>query len=133
MDDVFVGSLMSSPVHTVTADTTLRNAGNVMLDNRIGSVIVVDDDDHLDGIVTATEFIRIIADGPPDPNVTVGAVMSTEVITTTADVSIQTAADLMIEHGFQHIPIIDDGDVIGLLSSTDLTAYLSSLRDPSPS
>lgn len=133
MDDVFVGSLMSSPVFTVTADTSLRHTGNLMLDNSIGSVIVVDDDDQLEGIVTATEFIRIVADGNPDPDATVGTTMTTELITTTANDPIQTAADLMIEHGFQHLPVIDDGEVIGLLSSTDLTAYLSSLRDPSPS
>lgn len=133
MDDVFVGSLMSSPVFTVTADTSLRHTGNLMLDNSIGSVIVVDDDDQLEGIVTATEFIRIVADGNPDPDATVGTTMTTELITTSANEPIQTAADLMIEHGFQHLPVIDDGEVIGLLSSTDLTAYLSSLRDPSPS
>lgn len=133
MDDVFVGSLMSSPVHTVTADTSLRNAGNLMLDNSIGSVLIVDDDHQLEGIVTATEFIRIIADGNPDPDATVGTLMTTELITTTANEPIQTAADLMIEHGFQHLPVIDDGEVIGLISSTDLAAYLSSLRDPSPS
>ena len=133
MDDVFAGSLMSAPVYTVTADTSLRNAGNLMLDNGIGSVIIVDDDDQLEGIVTATEFIRIIAEGDPDPDATVGTVMTTEVITTTADEPIQTVADLMISHGFQHLPILEDGEVIGLISSTDLAAYLSSLREPSPS
>ncbi len=133
MDDVFAGSLMSSPVHTVTADTSLRDAGELMLDNNIGSVVIVDDDGQLEGIVTATEFIRIIADGDPDPDATVGTVMTTELITTTADESIQTVADLMIKHGFQHLPIIEDGEVIGLISSTDMAAYLSSLRDPSPS
>lgn len=133
MDDVFAGSLMSSPVHTVTADTSLRDAGELMLDNNIGSVVIVDGDGQLEGIVTATEFIRIIADGDPDPDATVGTVMTTELITTTADESIQTVADLMINHGFQHLPIIEDGEVIGLISSTDMAAYLSSLRDPSPS
>ena len=133
MDDVFAGSLMSSPVHTVTADTSLRDAGELMLDNNIGSVVIVDGDGQLEGIVTATEFIRIIADGDPDPDATVGTVMTTELITTTADEPIQTVADLMINHGFQHLPIIEDGEVIGLISSTDMAAYLSSLRDPSPS
>ena len=132
MDDVFVGSLMSSPVITVTADTSLRNAGNLMLDNSIGSVLIVDDDDQLEGIVTATEFIRIIADGDPGPDATVGTVMTTELTTTTANEPIQTVADLMIEHGFQHLPVIDEGEVVGLISSTDLAAYLSSLREPSP-
>ena len=132
MEDVFAGSLMSSPVYTVTADTSFRNAGNVMLENSIGSVIIVDDDDQLEGIVTATEFIEVIAKGNSDPDTTVGTVMTTELITTTANDSIQTVADLMIEHGIQHLPVIEDGAVIGLISSTDMAADLSSLRDPSP-
>lgn len=133
MDDVFVGSLMSSPVHTVGVDTSLRNAGRTMLDHGIGSVIIVDDDGRLEGILTATDFIGIIAEGNPDPNATVGASMSTDIITTTANKSIRTVADLMIEYGFHHVPVVDEEQVIGVITTTDLTAYLSNREDPSPS
>lgn len=133
MDDVFVGSLMSSPVHTVGADTSLQNAGRMMLDHGIGSVIVVDDGDQLEGILTATDFIRIIAEGALDPDVTVGTSMSTDLTTTTANESIQSVADLMIKYGFHHVPVIDEGQVIGVITTTDLTAYLSNRQEPSPS
>ena len=133
MDDVFVGSLMSSPVHTVGTDTSLQNAGQMMLDNGIGSVVVVDDTEQLEGILTATDFIRRVAEGDPDPNATVDTSMSTDVTTTTAAESIQRVADLMIEHGFQHVPVVDEGEVIGVITTTDLTAYLSSREEPSPS
>lgn len=132
MDDVFVGSLMSSPVHTVGTDTPLRNAGRVMLDHGIGSVIVVDDD-QLEGILTATDFIRIIAEGDPDPNAAVGTFMSTDVTTTTANESIRSVADLMLEYGFHHVPVVNEEQVIGVITTTDLTAYLSSREEPSPS
>jgi CBS domain-containing protein len=125
MDDVFVGSLMSSPVYTVSDDTSLQNAGELMRQHDIGSVIVVDDDEHLEGILTATDFIQVIADGNPDPNATVATAMSTEVITTTADEAIQTIADMLIEHGFHHVPVVDGEAVIGVITTTDLTAYLS--------
>lgn len=132
MDNVLVGSLMSSPVHTVGTDTPPRNAGRMMLDHGIGSVIVVDDD-QLEGILTATDFIRIIAEGDPDPNATVGTFMSTDVITTTANESIRSVADLMLEYGFHHVPVVDEERVIGVITTTDLTAYLSSREEPSPS
>lgn len=125
MDDVFVGSLMSSPVRTVRDGTSLQNAGEIMREHDIGSVIVVDDDDRLEGILTATDFIQVIADGNPDPNATVATAMSTDVITTTADESIQTVADMIIEHGFHHVPVVDGESVIGVITTTDLTAYLS--------
>lgn len=133
MDDVFVGSLMSSPVYTVSNDTSLQNAGETMREHEIGSIIVVGDDDHLEGIITATDFIHVVAEGDPDPNATVASVMSTEVITTTASESVQTAANIMIEHGFDHLPVIDGEAVIGVITTTDLTAYLSTTEEPSPS
>lgn len=134
MDDVFVGSLMSSPVHTVGVDTSLQEAGGMMLEHGIGSVIVIDDTNRLDGILTATDFVRTIAEGEGEPDTTVAAAMSTEITTTTANASIRTTADLMIEHGFHHLPVVDETDgVIGVITTTDLTAYLSHRQDPSPS
>ncbi|WP_435362179.1 CBS domain-containing protein [Haloarchaeobius sp. DFWS5] len=131
MDDVFAGSLMSSPVHTVSTDTSLRDAGRLMLEHAIGSVIVVGDDEQLEGILTATDFVGVIADGDPNPNATVGASMTADVITTTVNEPIRSVADLMIEHGFHHVPVIDDGVVIGVITTTDLTAYISHGEAPS--
>ena len=132
MDDVFVGSLMSSPVHTVGADTSLRDAGRLMLERGIGSVIVVDHDDQLEGILTTTDFIRVIAEGDSNPNATIEKSMSTDVITITANEPIRSAADLMLEYGFHHVPVLDDREVIGVITTTDLTAYLSHGEEPSP-
>ena len=132
MDDVFVGSLMSSPVHSVSEDTTLQDAGEIMREHDIGSVIVVGEHDHLKGILTATDFIHVVAEGDPDPTATVATSMSTNVITTTASESIQTVADMMIDQGFDHIPVVDGEAVIGVITTTDLTAYLSTTQDPSP-
>lgn len=81
----------------------------------------------------ATDFVRIIAEGDPDPDATVGTSMSTDITTTTANESIQGVADLMIKYGFHHVPVVDEGQVIGVIMTTDLTAYLSSREEPSPS
>lgn len=134
MDDVFVGSLMSSPVYTVGVDASLRDAGELMLEHGIGSVIVSDDNNRLEGILTATDFVRAIAEGGGEPDTTVAASMSTDITTTTANESIRTIADMMIENGFHHIPVVDDTEgVVGVITTTDLTAYLSNIQDPSPS
>jgi CBS domain-containing protein len=125
MDDVFVGSLMSSPVRTVGADTSLRSAGEMMLEHGIGSVLIVDEGNQLEGILTATDFVRIVADGDPDSDAPVRTYMSTDVTTTTANVSVRSVADMMVERGFHHVPVLDDGEVIGVITTTDLTAYLS--------
>jgi len=103
-----------------------------MLEHGIGSVIVVGENDQLEGILTATDFIRIVAEGDPDPNAAVERSMSTDVTTITANEPIRSVADLMLEHGFHHVPVLDEREVIGVITTTDLTAYISRGEEPSP-
>jgi CBS domain-containing protein len=135
MEDVFVGSLMSSPVHTVGGDATLREAAALLLDHDVGSAVVVDDAGRLDGILTATDFVTVVADGRGDydPATNVVTAMSTDVVTTTVNDTVEAAADLMIDSGHYHLPVVDaDGVVVGVITSHDLTAYVSTGRAPSP-
>jgi CBS domain-containing protein len=130
MDDVFIASLMSSPVTTVSADTPAKEAAEQMLDEGIASVVVVDGDNHPQGILTSTDFVAIAAANQSADEFSVADYMTTDVITTTADKSITHAADLLIEHGIHHVPVVDDTEgVIGIVTTTDLTAYLSGSVD----
>lgn len=134
MDDIFVGRVMSSDVHTVPPDTLVADAADEMLDNDIGSVMVVDGDNQLLGILTATDFVRIVAESHPKAETPVERYMTTGVVTTTAGTPIRDAADTMVTHGFHHLPVVDEREgVVGMLSTTDLTAYLSRVQTPSPS
>ena len=134
MEDIFVGRLMSSPVHSVSPDATLSEAATEMLEQGIGSLVVVDADHHLEGILTATDFVKLAADDADAADTTVGDRMSTDVVTTTADAHIRDVGDLMVEHGFHHVPVLEDDEgVIGMVTTTDLAAYLSHIETPSPS
>lgn len=133
MADVFVGRLMSSPVRTVTAETPIQEAARKMSENGIGSVIVVGDGNELEGILTATDFVRLGADDRPAADTAVSEYMSTDVVTTAANDDIRDVADLMIDHGFHHVPVVDEIEgVVGIVTTTDLTAYLSHVETPSP-
>ncbi|EMA41010.1 signal transduction protein with CBS domains [Halobiforma nitratireducens JCM 10879] len=124
---------MSSSLHTVTPDTLVEDAGQAMLDNEIGSVIVVDKDGGLEGILTTTDFVNIVAQSHPKAETTVSRYMTTDVVTVSAQDSIRDVADLMIEHGFKHVPVVDETEgVIGIVTTTDLASYLSRLQSPSP-
>lgn len=134
MEDIFVGRLMSSDLHTVTPDTLVEEAARILLANDIGSVIVVDSDARLEGILTTTDFVKIVAERRPKDETPVEAYMTTDVVTATAQDSIRDAADVMLEHGFHHLPVVNDTEeVIGMISTTDLAAYLSHVQTPSPS
>jgi CBS domain-containing protein len=132
MTDIFVGRLMSSPVRTVSPGTPIQEAARKMSENRIGSVIVVGDG-GLEGILTATDFVRLGADGRSAVDTAVSEYMSTDVVTAEANDDIREIADLMIENGFHHVPVVDDAEgVVGIITTTDLTAYLSHVKTPSP-
>lgn len=133
MDDIFVGRLMSSDVVTVRPGTGVQEAGELLLDEQIGSVVVTDENGTLKGILTSTDFVQIVAENQPKDDSSVMEYMTTEVVTVDAQDSIQEAADRLITYGIHHLPVVDKEDhVIGMLSTTDLTAYISAVGDQEP-
>jgi CBS domain-containing protein len=133
MDDIYVARVMASDLATVTPDALVEDTARLMLDRGIGSVVVVDEDNDLEGILTTTDFVRIVAEREPKDRTPVSAYMTADVLTVGAQVPIEDAADLMIENGVHHLPVVDEtAGVIGMVTTTDLTAYLSHVQTPSP-
>ncbi|MFB6280729.1 MAG: CBS domain-containing protein [Haloferacaceae archaeon] len=131
MEDIFVARVMSTDLHTVVPGTPLSEAAGVMLDNEIGSVLVVEDDD-LVGIVTTTDFVRLVANGEIT-GAPVEAAMTTDIATAGPQESIRDAADRMMEHGVHHLPVVDESaGIVGMITTTDLASYLSHVETPSP-
>ncbi|SNR26130.1 CBS domain-containing protein [Halorubrum vacuolatum] len=126
IDDIFVARLMTTDIHTVTPDTLVEDAAGVLLDNDISSVLVVDEADQLVGILTTTDFVEIVAKSQPKAQTTVERYMSTDLVTTDAQASVSTVATRMVERGFHHMPVVDeDGTAIGIITTSDLAAYVS--------
>jgi CBS domain-containing protein len=133
MDDIFVAQLMSSGTVSVTPDTPVEGAAQMLLDKQIGSLVVVDETNHLEGILTSTDFVRIVKESEPKAETTVKRYMTDQVVTVGAQDSTRDAADKMITYNIRHLPVVDGEEgVIGMLSTTDLTAYLSDTEQPSP-
>ncbi|MGM0371788.1 MAG: CBS domain-containing protein [Halobacteriota archaeon] len=132
MDDIFVGRLMSSPVQSVTRDTPVQEAAQTMIDADIGSLVVLDEDGSLDGILTSTDFVRAAADGGSTADAVVGEYCTDAVTTTDANDTIRDVADIMIEHGFHHVPVTEDQEAVGMITTSDMTAYVSHIEKPSP-
>jgi len=127
--DIYVARLMTSTVTTVIADTLVEDAAQTLLEMEIGSLVVVDDDGKLEGIITGTDFIGIVARSDPKAETAVERYMSEEIVTARAQDPIAAAAEKMTDHDIEHLPVVDDeGAVIGILSSTDLTRYLSAIE-----
>lgn len=133
MDDIFVGRLMTAPPVTISRETLVEDAAQTLLDEQIGSLVVTDEDNHIEGILTTTDFVTIVSESHPKAETTVERYMSTDVVTTTAQTSIEDVADVMLEEGIHHVPVVDDVEgVVGIVSTTDLTTYVSDLKAEKP-
>lgn len=117
---------MTSDIATVSPDVAAEKAVTILLEEDIGSLVVTDDDGHLAGIITSNDFLETVSELDA-AGATVAELMSDEVFTISPDDSIQTAAARMIANGISHLPVEDDTGVVGMISTTDITAYSVSM------
>jgi CBS domain-containing protein len=125
-DGVPVTRLMTSGVLTVAADTTVREAAGTLLEERVGSLVVVDEANQPVGMFTNTDLAEFVSGEKAGDEATVSEYMSSRVVTIGVGESLRDAAARMISNRIHHLPVTDDaGDVVGMLSTMDLTAYSS--------
>ncbi|MFC7229579.1 CBS domain-containing protein [Salinirubellus salinus] len=131
MQDIFAARIMTTDLHTVSPETLVEDAANEMLANEIGSVVVVDEEHQPQGILTTTDFVRIVAERKPKDETPVSAYMSESVLTGSAQDSIREVADRLVTYGIHHLPIVDETEgLIGMVTTTDLAAYLADVEAP---
>ena len=121
-----VTQLMSTDIHTVTPDATITDAAGTLVAEGISSLVVVNDTNEPVGMFTTTDLARAVSDGKAGGETTVEAYMTTEFFTLNAGNGVRDAAAKMMGEGVHHLPVVDeDGGVIGMVSTMDITAYLS--------
>jgi len=92
----------------------------------VGSVVVIRrlDDETIIGVLTERDIVRAIADGA-DPGATlVGDYMTGEATTATSQTRVVEAAQTMVGLGIRHLPVVDDGRSIGVVSLRDILIEL---------
>jgi signal-transduction protein with cAMP-binding, CBS, and nucleotidyltransferase domain len=86
-------------------------------------------DDKLSGIMTDKDYLRKVASQGLDPSkVIVGDIMTTKVVSVSRTDSIQRCMALMADNTFHHLPVCEDGALIGMISWTDIMEHV--LTDP---
>ena len=115
-----VADIMSSPALTAAPSDTLAEAAARMADRRVGSVVVVDGVRPI-GILTERDLIRFAAAGH-DPSATkVSEWMTEDPHTVTSTTEVIDAWNTLQEKGYRHIPVVDGGELVGIVSMRDLT------------
>ncbi|HZD74850.1 MAG TPA: CBS domain-containing protein [Actinomycetota bacterium] len=138
-----VTEVMTTTVARVTPHTPLAQVTKLLRERGIGAVPVVDDRDHVLGMLSGVDLT--IEPAPPyrapaarhrlaprtwgraARGLTAADRMRSPVITVTGDVSLRTAARLLQVHGIHHLPVVDEGRLVGMVTRRDLLAAF--LRD----
>ena len=109
---------MSRDLLTVSPGDSLSEVAQRMVDRDVGAVLVMEGSD-LSGILTERDVLRAVAAGIEEKTV-VSDWMTRDPDTMAPDDTTQQAAVLMIHGGFRHLPLMEGGDVVGMLSIRDL-------------
>jgi len=124
----FLASRTKSLV-TTTDDTPVTEAVSMMTRDNIHSLMVMKDDQMI-GIFTDRDYVHKIVAIQRDPaQLKVGDVMTKEVTTVSPDASIKACIELMHDGKFRHLPITEAGQVIGMISMTDVMKILIDFHD----
>lgn len=119
-----IASILSekgSDVFTISLPKTLLEVCSTLREHRIGAILIVDDSGKLAGILSERDIVRrIAADGPEALNTDASTCMTSNVVTCGPEDTIQTAMARMSEGRFRHIPVLQDGNLAGMVSIGDL-------------
>ncbi len=117
-----VSDIMSRNVVTVSAGETFAGAAKTLHKHKISSVIV-HGEGGTGGIVTERDFVNLVSEGQDPYSVKVGDRMTKDLATVESKSDIAEAAKLMAERRIRHLPVVDKGNLVGIISIRDLTSW----------
>jgi len=117
---LLVRDAMSENVKTVRVDDNVLDAVRKMNKFRIGSVIVLSGARPV-GIITERNILQRVVEPSNDPRIIRAKdIMSSPLITIEPNATLEEAARLMVRRSIKKLPVIDDGRLIGIITTTDL-------------
>ncbi len=114
----------SEPIHSVTPDTLVTDCVRKMTAERIGALVVMEGA-KLVGIFTERDALNKVLGAGLDPRSTrVSAVMTKDPYCVAPSTTVREAMETVTARRFRHLPVVDDGTVVAVISSGDLTHWL---------
>ena len=115
----------SRDVLKIDAEASALDAVRQMVGANIGSLLVTDGGE-VTGIVTERDFLRRVAqEGPADEEVTVRDIMSSPLVVVSPQTDIDECMAVMTDRRIRHLPVVDNGDVVGIVSIGDVVKFKS--------
>jgi CBS domain-containing protein len=125
-----VSEIMTKAAVADRPEDTLAEAARKMWEQQTGSLLVVDGED-LVGIVTERDVLKAVATGSALEDTRISEVMSKDLVTVGPGTSLREAAKVMADKWIRHLPVLDAGKLVGIISQRDLAGVLAgALNEP---
>lgn len=111
-------------VHSVSPEVTVREAVHLMNEKKIGALLVTHNDQPVGMFTERDVLVRIVDAGKSPETTKVHEVMSSKLVTIKRSVTVEKAMKIMTEKRCRHIPVMEEGRLLGMVSIGDLTRWL---------
>jgi CBS domain-containing protein len=118
-----VGDVMSTDLLTISPQTTVAEAATMMGARQVGAALVTDAEGRLTGIFTERDIVKALAAHFDAAGHPVDQWMTKEPSSVSSDQTENDALDLMLAGGFRHLPVVDDGRLVGIISIRDVSHH----------
>jgi CBS domain-containing protein len=109
----------------IDADASVLEAVQLMVEKNVGSLLVTVGGE-IEGIVTERDYLRrVTLEGRTDADTRVGEIMSSPLVVVTPETSVDECMAVMTDRRIRHLPVVEDGGVVGLVSIGDLVKFKS--------
>ena len=123
-----INNFMTRSIKSIQSNTSVKDASKIMYESHIPSLVVQDSEDII-GIVTYKDISIALTIYENKPETEIKEIMSSPVISVKSDASILDAVEFMLAKKIHELPVIDDGKIKGIISSTDLIVLLSMINE----
>jgi CBS domain-containing protein len=111
-------------VVTIVQTETVESAAKVLREKKFGSLVVRDRSGRLAGIITERDIVRGLADkGAASLSYRIEDMMTREVKTCKTTDSLKDVMELMHKRRMRHVPVVENGELLGMISSNDVIKY----------
>jgi CBS domain-containing protein len=126
---VRISDVMTAAAVTDRPDDSVASAARKMREQQTGSLLVMDGE-QLVGIITERDVLRAVAENVP-LDTPISDVMSKDLVTAEPGTSLREAARIMTERWIRHLPVLEGGRLVGIVSQRDLAGVLAgALNEP---
>lgn len=117
-------------VYTISPDDTVFRALEVMAERDVGALVVVDGSGAVVGVFSERDYARkVILHGRASRDLQVNAIMSSQVVTVTPEQTVSDCMRLMTGRRVRHLPVVDGGRLVGLVSIGDVVKAVMSEQE----